>query len=72
MISRGIEDYLEVIYNITEEGRRAKTNDISIRLDVKPASVTEMLQRLDKEGLVFYKKYDGVTLTKRGKKLPET
>jgi len=60
------EDYLINILRITENGGVAKTTDLSRRLDVSPASVSEMIKVLDSEGLVNYEKYRGVTLTEEG------
>ncbi|HDO19317.1 MAG TPA: metal-dependent transcriptional regulator [Thermoplasmatales archaeon] len=60
------EDYLETIYNISKEKGVAKTVEIAKTLGVKPASVTEMLQKLYSKKLVNYSKYGGVTLTARG------
>ncbi len=67
--SSGVENYLKEICVLIEEKGHAKTNDISKRLGVSPASVTEMLQRLSDKELIFYKKYAGVTLTKKGEKI---
>ena len=36
-------------------------------LDRSPASVTEMCQRLDEQGLVVHEPYEGVTLTDEGR-----
>ena len=36
-------------------------------LDRSPASVTEMCQRLDEQGLVAHEPYEGVTLTDEGR-----
>ena len=60
------EDYLEAIYIITRGKGSARTTDIANYLDVKPASATEMLQKLSSKGLIKYKKYAGSTLTEKG------
>lgn len=69
-ISRSIQDYLKHIYELNELGGTATTNDLAARLNVAPASVTGMLQRLSssKTPLVVYKKHQGVTLTRAGEK----
>ena len=64
-----IEDYLEIIYIIQNKGEKVHTNDIASSFDINPSSVTEMFQKLSEEGYVNYKKYTGVTLTEKGKKL---
>ena len=53
----------------TEESLR--TNEISRRLDVAPASVTEMLKKLDEKGYVKYSPYQGAVLTDIGLKFGE-
>jgi DtxR family Mn-dependent transcriptional regulator len=65
-----IQDYLKSIYELTENGESASTNDLAKRLNVKPASVTGMIQKLasSKPALVEYQKHQGVTLTKEGKR----
>ena len=68
MAQENKEEYLEAIYELTEEETSAKTSDIANHMNVKPASVTEMLGKLSKEGFVAHTPYHGVTLTKKGKK----
>ncbi len=65
-----IQDYLKHIYELTEGGENASTNHLSERLNVKPASVTNMVQKLAaaQPALVEYQKHQGVTLTKEGRK----
>jgi len=65
-----IQDYLKHIYDLTSNGKSASTNALSERLKVKPASVTNMIQKLAsaEPALVEYQKHQGVTLTKHGKK----
>ncbi|MBT8043959.1 MAG: winged helix-turn-helix transcriptional regulator [Verrucomicrobiae bacterium] len=60
------DDYLEQILHLIEEKGYARPIDISKRLDISQASVTNMLQRLDAEGLVTHVKYRGTTLTEKG------
>ncbi len=65
-----IQDYLKNIYELTENGQNASTNALAQKLNIKPASVTGMVQKLAsaKPALVEYQKHQGVTLTKHGKK----
>jgi DtxR family Mn-dependent transcriptional regulator len=64
------DDYLELIYVISEEGhkRTVRTKDISERLGVYPSTVTEMIQKLSERGLVIWMSYGGVRLTEEGRK----
>ncbi|MCA9933835.1 MAG: metal-dependent transcriptional regulator [Anaerolineales bacterium] len=66
---QAIEDYLKTIYMLCEEESPVSTSRIAEARDVKPASVTSMLQRLAKLNLVFYEKHRGVSLTETGEKL---
>ena len=70
-IKRREEDYLEAIYEIMGRKGRARTTDLAERLGVKPASVTEMLQKLAAKGLINYRRYSGVTLSRKGEKLAQ-
>lgn len=45
---------------------RIATGELQEYLDVAPASVTEMVSKLDDRGLVEYEKYQGVALTEQG------
>jgi DtxR family Mn-dependent transcriptional regulator len=65
-----IQDYLKNIYELTESGESASTNALAAKLNIRPASVTGMVQRLAsaKPALVDYQKHQGVTLTKEGEK----
>lgn len=68
--STSIQDYLKRIYELTECGLPASTNDLARELDIKPASVTGMIQKLaaEKPAMVEYHKHQGVTLTPTGKR----
>ncbi|MBI5952801.1 MAG: metal-dependent transcriptional regulator [Chloroflexi bacterium] len=68
--STSTQDYLKRIYDLTENGSPASTNDLARELKVRPASVTGMIQKLaaEKPALVAYQKHQGVTLTPAGKR----
>ena len=70
-ISENAEDYLACIYDLSREGTPVKTSEISGRLKLSPASVTEMTQRLASEGYLNYERYKGVTLTSAGNRVAE-
>ena len=63
------EEYIETIYMFEKKGGKAQTGQIAEHMDVKPPSVTEMLQKLQDEELVKYEPYLGATLTEKGRKL---
>jgi DtxR family Mn-dependent transcriptional regulator len=64
-----MEDYLEAIFNISNEKKVVRVKDIASRMDVKMPTVTSMLKALSARGLVDYQKYEYVELTKTGTKV---
>lgn len=71
-IERGTARYLLAIAVLSESGtERITTGELRNHLNVAPASVTEMVSKLDDRGLVDYEKYQGVTLTDDGEALAE-
>ncbi len=66
MATPGMEDYIEQIYLQIEEKGVARVSDVAENLDVLPSSVTKMVQRLDREGYVYYERYKGLELTEKG------
>jgi len=67
--SVAMDDYLEQILHLIEEKGYARAVDISKNLGISQASVTNMLQRLDAEGLVKHEKYRGTVLTEEGQRI---
>ncbi|NAL78722.1 winged helix-turn-helix transcriptional regulator [Nitrososphaera sp. AFS] len=61
-----MEDYLEVIYELTRKKGYATQTDLSESLNVSLPGVTKMLQRLDENKFLKYEKYRGVNLTEKG------
>ncbi|HEX9708492.1 MAG TPA: metal-dependent transcriptional regulator [Candidatus Thermoplasmatota archaeon] len=67
-LSENVEMYLKAILLLSgPTGDAAKTGDISKELGVTPAAVTEMLERLQRDGLVNYEKYRGARLSADGR-----
>ncbi len=67
--SVAMDDYLEQILHLIDEKGYARAIDISRNLGISQASVTNMLQRLDAEGLVKHEKYRGTVLTDDGTRI---
>ena len=67
--STAVEDYLERILELINAKGYARVVDIALRLKISQASVTNMVQRLDGEGLLKYEKYRGLVLTTAGETL---
>lgn len=63
-----VEDYLKAIYALELDTGAAATNDLALQLEIAPASVTGMVQRLAEQGLVAYERYRGVRLTAAGRR----
>lgn len=64
------ENYLKAIYYLSEgKSEGVSTNGIADRLQTKASSVTDMLRKLSDKKLVNYEKYQGVALTREGKKI---
>ena len=61
-----MEDYLEAIYNLSQEKRVVRVKDIAKRLGVKMPTVTNMLKTLSERGMIDYEKYEYLELTGRG------
>lgn len=70
-LSASQEDYLEAIYNISQEKQAAKSKDIALALGVRAPSVTSALRHLLSLGLVNYAPYDLITLTSKGEKIAQ-
>ena len=62
------DEYLEAFYEFHERkpGQRVRNGDIAKYLNVSPASATEMVQRLAKNGFLDYAPYKGAMLTETG------
>lgn len=66
------EDYIEVIYELEKGKGYVRAVDVSDHLHVKPSSVTSMIQKLSRQGLLEYEKYRGIKLTEKGIELAES
>lgn len=67
--STAVEDYLERILELIKAKGYARVVDIATSLKISQASVTNMVQRLDADGLLKYEKYRGLVLTPAGETL---
>ncbi len=69
MSSESIEDYIKAIFQLGKNGELVQTSAIADRLDVRPASVSNMMRRLATLGFLIHEPYRGVQLTKEGELL---
>ena len=64
------ENYLKEIFKLMEQqGTDVSTNSIAEKLGTKAASVSDMLKKLSDKKLINYQKYQGVSLSPKGKKV---
>jgi len=66
MTSHSEQDYLLTIYRLGGAEAPVNTGTLAAHLSVAPASVTEMLGKLHREGFVYHVRYQGVTLSPQG------
>jgi DtxR family manganese transport transcriptional regulator len=66
-----VEDYVELIADLIDDGGEARKVDIAARLGVAQPTVAKMVNRLEDGGYISQKPYRGVFLTDAGRKLAE-
>lgn len=66
------EDYVELIADLIDQMGEARPVDIAGRMGVKQPTVSKILARLHREGLVVRRPYRSVFLTDEGRELAET
>lgn len=67
-LTRSVEDYLKVIYQLSAAGQPAATSEIAHQLELSAPSVSGMVKRLSEQGLLRHLPYRGVVLTKQGRR----
>ncbi len=63
------EDYVEAVMQITSERGEARVTDLARLMGVTHVTVTRIIARLAREGLVEDRPYKPIALTAKGKKL---
>ncbi len=63
------EDYVEAIDELQAENGRCRVIDLARRFDVSHVTVTKVIARLKREGLVASKRYAPLELTEAGRQL---
>ena len=48
MVREKVEEYIEIIYELEKNNKIANTGKIASKLEIKPGSVTEFLQKLER------------------------
>jgi len=68
-LSPAMEDYVRAIHHLRQDGGAVSTTALARYMAVAPASVTGMLKRLDRMGLVEHRRYGGAKLTGAGERV---
>lgn len=66
LLTESMEDYLEMFFRIVSKQGYIRPVDLSKAINVKPSSVTRMIQKLDEAGFIKYEKYRNIALTDKG------
>lgn len=68
-LTPSMEDYIEMIYRMSNQQDSVRVNDLADKLNVQPPSVTKMMKRLRQKKLLNYERYGVISLTDAGKNL---
>lgn len=63
------EDYLETIYKLASKQEFVRVSDLARELNLSKPSVTQMTQRLEKEGCIIHHSYSPLKLTPKGQRI---
>lgn len=64
-----VEEYLEAVFRLQEKSGSARTNELAKMMRVAPGTVTNTVERLEKESLLTHEPYKGVRLTEKGRSI---
>ncbi len=65
-MTQSLEDYLEMVSFLSDEGNGVRVTDIAKRLGVSKPSVLTALRTLEEGGFLEHEYYKGVSLTEKG------
>ena len=68
-ITIAMENYLEIIYEFQNDGKRARVSEIAKKKNVSKASVNSAMNVLAEYGLVINEKYHDIVLTHKGEEM---
>jgi DtxR family manganese transport transcriptional regulator len=63
------EDYVELIADLIEQSGEARVVDLAVRLGVSNATVSNTIQRLQRDGFVTSRPYRSIFLTSKGREV---
>lgn len=67
-ISEAMQDYLEVILNLSWKQKTVRVTDIAKKLNLSKPSVSQALDQLREQGYIYQDHYGPVELTAKGQK----
>ena len=67
-VSAAMQNYLEVILNLSRQRETVRVTDIAKRLNLSKASVSQALDQLREQGFIYQNHYGPVELTAEGQK----
>lgn len=67
--SPAVEDYVEAILDLSEQGDAIRSVDLAERLGLSRAAISKAMQTLAQEGLVEHTLYGRIQLTEEGRAL---
>ncbi|MCC5918976.1 MAG: metal-dependent transcriptional regulator [Cryomorphaceae bacterium] len=64
------ENYLKTIFSLSEgKNDSVNTSELARQINIASSSVTDMIKKLGEKGLIKYEKYQGVTLSSKGREI---
>lgn len=66
-LTDAMEDYLEMILRMEQDGERVRVRALAEGLNVRPSSVSKMLGHLQQSGYLFAEPYGEIRLTEKGR-----
>ncbi len=70
-LSASMEDYLEMIYRLSINGKIIRISELASNLHVRPPSASKMAYLLKNSGFILFQKYGYISLTEKGKNTGE-
>lgn len=68
MMSLTEENYLKVLYQLSQSKQEITVKDIALSLDIKMPTVNSMIKKLSEKGYINYEKYRAIELNEKGRK----
>jgi DtxR family Mn-dependent transcriptional regulator len=63
------ENHIKAIFHLQKEAENVSTQELAEKLNTKPASITDMMKKLQAKKLLEYKPYHGFRLSEVGNKV---